>query len=379
VKTFRSTVVFKTSSFDTTTITYALENTSSKSSGPIPIKLKAFRKKEKEPKIIELPLSLKDNEYVRFVPYVCKSILTPDQTSSYMFLDSRECTLAGPNKVVVAQKQGKLVFYTTGVNGLETKASIDLTVLTMDFEYWGKKMPNTVYTIRDFVDRTDAMYDEERRIIYHISYQSLTKTVDGKTENIDVDMVNRIIPVKSNGNEKIKKRVLGGDMSGGQRFFVFLIVVAAMVGILGMMLWASYILMLLSFVFIVFFTIMTFVLDKGRILEGNVDVEYKKGGLVEQLDVESVKVHQERIKSYAHVTLNCFSKPAECGYNGPESSAWIRKRIVDVTKYNGILEQVEKDFKKKLEKVNKGSIYNSQVMDKVNNLQTQEVRDNINV
>lgn len=350
VKQLAKSTYFAKSSFDNTKLTYSIAQANKASKG-IPLKIKLSQQshvnKDSNLKVLDFPLELNDKEYVRFVPLVCKMMLTSVETSSYMFLNSKDCTVVGNDKVLITGSPTGLKFVSKQHNSSRPSESVTLNAVTMDFEYYAKNEPETIFIIKGLEDRSDAVYDAERRIVYHISYQKLIikSAKDKKEVPTNEDQVPKTIPIKINGKDKVQKRLLG-SMDNWQKFGLLLITVFSCVLMGAVYFWGSTILAMISFFIIILCLIFIGIRNQDRILAGG-EVEYNKKSFVELLDKDSLALQKARIVSLSNVTPDCFTGEYDFVTKSAKGDKQkVSKIIVDLLKYNALVKKVEDDSQK---------------------------------
>lgn len=345
VKKLQSSVSFIRSVFENSVIKYKLSSGKKTKLG-IVLDMKASKPGVEGDDQMSFPIVIKNNEYVRFVPLVCKGVLTEAETTSYMFLNSKDCLMVGKKKVLIASTKGRLKFLTseTVKNPHET---IDLSVLTMNFQFFAKNKPEEVFSIQGFLPRSDVMYDADRAVVYHISYQKSASKINNVEQGPPIDPVGRVIPIMTNGKDKIGKRLLG-DLDNYQKFFLVVIGIFSCIALGALFIWASSVLAFVAIVIIIICAIFIGVRNNSyRILEeGKMDVDFQPKSFVEYMKKESIEKHKIRIKNLSEATPKCFQGLAEYGATPNQGSKWVNKVVVDIEAYNKKLNQIDEDSKK---------------------------------
>lgn len=329
VNNMKASTYFERSEFLRSDFNFELIKTKKTSKG-IPLRI-GLERVDEEQRIIDFPIELQNLEYVRFIPFVCKMTLSKVETSSYMFLNSKDCTMVGNTKVLIIADSGTLNFFSY-IDKPKIENKISLPAVTMDFKFYSKNNVNTVYTIKGFEERTDAVYDSERRVVYHISYQKTTTTVDNKLIESDTDQTSRVVPIKLNGKDKVEKRLLEA-LNNWQNFGILLILVFSCVLMGAVYFWGSTILAMISFLIIIIAVFIIKTKTGNRLLNETV-VEYKEPSFVDFMTVPGITNHQNRIKLLSGVTTACFKEEKPWITRKSNNKIWMNKIVAEINFYN---------------------------------------------
>ena len=346
VDSLQKSVHFKTSQFLSSKLTYKIMNNDVKPGEPLRVVLAKPGVKKAE--LLDFPFTLKKNEYIRFVPFVCKSVFSDMETSSYMFINSKDCIMAGDTKYLIQNDGDKYKFVSLQEDGVIKTNTISLDVLAMEFEFFAKDKDNVVYTIKGFEEFSDVVYDSEKSIIYYVSYQKTETREDGELKTPPATRKSRTIPIEMNGKDKTTKRLLG-ELDRVQISALFLITVFACVAFGGMFLWGSSILVAISLFIIILCVIVVVSRKDYRILaEGEMSMDYKSS-IASLIPVDNIRKFQSRVTELSLITPEYFKNASKAAAEEIKAKG-NSMVIVDIETYNKKLNNIDKKYAKKSKK-----------------------------
>lgn len=379
---------FKFSKFDDIDFSYKISTTKKgKSRSSFSIGLVVPEMKEIK---TQYPLSIPKHTYLRFVPFLCKSMMSDNDVSSYMFMDSKDCTVVGDSKILIANVMGEVKFYQGKTvandksNAKEEKKNTQkkednkdknpfdeeytVGLLAMNFLFHAKDDPDKEYSIVGFEERVDVMYDAKRGVVYHITYQKNKTSIKGVEQQDSESKTSLTLAIEINKNTPRSGRILMSSATA-QKTSLMVIGIFSCVLMGAVFYWGSTILAMISFlIIIVFLLLMASNIETRRILVDEVNTpvetekEYKSAkNMVDLMSIDDIKRHQDSIKYMSNVTLKEYRAEREKQTDESKRNL-IRRVIVLQTDY---IAEIEKAAKMVAHEGVENSGFNADVTQKV--------------
>lgn len=307
VNKMKKALVFETSTFEDRKLTFSVQN--GKQDG---IPILTVNAGGDHTSVHQLPFLIEKKSYLRFIPVVCRELLSTQGELSYMFLDSNECDTVSKNKFVITDLgKGFNFLYLDGQKAV-SKPSLDLNYFAMNFHYYPKDEPLEVIKLKGFEKRCDIIFDEDKSVVYYVCYQKIREFFNEKEKPInEEDLQNKIIKIVNNGDNKVHKRLLSVNGKAA-KFLLIVIVVCAFVAVLSVFFWSMQILTIVMLFVIVLCVIGIFMTGSDdRILastnDGKVEVAYKRS-FSAFLNKRQMRMEKARIERMNEVSPNLFTK-----------------------------------------------------------------------